>query len=274
MERIHEKTKFSTLQGGKIMPFSSKKQSKACFASDGWDGKVDCKKWAKKTQYKKLQFKEWFLTEARFKGLKRMFDKEYHNMPKYVKNDLYNNRVAFTMKKLMGHPGAIPTMGIQVGSSGYNRSGDSDVPADSASRIFNAASFKDHKFGNQPIIINVSPLDFNEKCLGIMMQRLFGFLADNNIRDDKARNKKQREKMSDEGQEPIIVVKGDDNKYDLLEGWHRAMANLVFDGNDTIGAPPHHIMSLKSGKPIASEELGHWKKVPLKAFVGVKEMAA
>lgn len=46
------------------MPFKSELQSKACFATDGFDGKVDCKKWAKKTNYrnlpkKKMSFKEF-----------------------------------------------------------------------------------------------------------------------------------------------------------------------------------------------------------------------
>lgn len=219
-----------------------------------------------------MNFKEWFIAnEARFKGLKRMFDKEHPDMPKYVKNDLYHNRVAYTMKKLMGHPAAIPTIGL-AGSSGYNRTKEDEIPSDSASRIFDAASFKDHNFGKAPVIINVSPLDFNEKCLGIMMQRLFGYLADERIRDDDERSKRQRDKLS-EKQEPIIVIKGQDNKFDLLEGWHRAMANLVFDGDDNNGAPPHHIVMLKSGKGIPSQELGHWKKVPLKAFVGVKNQA-
>ena len=36
------------------MPFKSKAQSRACFASGGFDGSVDCMEWAKKTQYKKL----------------------------------------------------------------------------------------------------------------------------------------------------------------------------------------------------------------------------
>lgn len=36
------------------MPFKSKAQSRACFASKGFDGSVDCMKWAKSTQYKKL----------------------------------------------------------------------------------------------------------------------------------------------------------------------------------------------------------------------------
>jgi len=45
------------------MPFKSHNQSAACFATDGFGGKVDCKKWARKTKYKglpkKKSFKEW-----------------------------------------------------------------------------------------------------------------------------------------------------------------------------------------------------------------------
>lgn len=37
-----------------IMPFKSSQQSKACFASKGFGGKVDCKEWAGKTNYKTL----------------------------------------------------------------------------------------------------------------------------------------------------------------------------------------------------------------------------
>lgn len=36
------------------MPFKSSQQSKACFASKGFGGKVDCKEWADKTNYKKI----------------------------------------------------------------------------------------------------------------------------------------------------------------------------------------------------------------------------
>lgn len=30
------------------MPFKSSKHQKACFATNGWGGKVDCKAWVKK----------------------------------------------------------------------------------------------------------------------------------------------------------------------------------------------------------------------------------
>jgi hypothetical protein len=39
------------------MPFKSKAQSKACFATKGFGGKVDCKEFADKTNYKSLPSK-------------------------------------------------------------------------------------------------------------------------------------------------------------------------------------------------------------------------
>jgi hypothetical protein len=36
------------------MPFKSKAQAKACWASGGFGGKVDCEEWAKKTNFKKI----------------------------------------------------------------------------------------------------------------------------------------------------------------------------------------------------------------------------
>lgn len=36
------------------MPFKSKKQQQACYASGGFGGKVNCKEWSKKTNQKNL----------------------------------------------------------------------------------------------------------------------------------------------------------------------------------------------------------------------------
>jgi len=53
------------------MPFLSKAQSKKCFVTKGFGGKVDCEEWARKTDYKSIpdkikkskikrkSFKEW-----------------------------------------------------------------------------------------------------------------------------------------------------------------------------------------------------------------------
>lgn len=40
------------------MPFDSKKQSAACFATGGFGGKVNCKEWASHTDYKSLPDKK------------------------------------------------------------------------------------------------------------------------------------------------------------------------------------------------------------------------
>lgn len=40
------------------MPFKSKSQMKACFATHGFGGKVNCKKWAGKTNFSKLPEKK------------------------------------------------------------------------------------------------------------------------------------------------------------------------------------------------------------------------
>lgn len=40
------------------MPFKSEKQSAACFATHGFNGKVNCKEWADKTNYKSLPHKK------------------------------------------------------------------------------------------------------------------------------------------------------------------------------------------------------------------------
>lgn len=36
------------------MPFKSRQQNKACWATKGFGGKVNCEEWAKKTNYKTL----------------------------------------------------------------------------------------------------------------------------------------------------------------------------------------------------------------------------
>jgi len=43
------------------MPFKSDKQRKACFATGGFGGHVDCEEWARKTKkkLKKMSFKEF-----------------------------------------------------------------------------------------------------------------------------------------------------------------------------------------------------------------------
>ena len=51
------------------MPFSSKAQMKACFATNGFGGKVDCGEWSRKTDYSKLPDKVVKHKKKKFKSL-------------------------------------------------------------------------------------------------------------------------------------------------------------------------------------------------------------
>lgn len=48
------------------MPFKSKQQQKACYATNGFGGKVNCKEWSDKTKQKSLPVKS-----VKFSGKKK-----------------------------------------------------------------------------------------------------------------------------------------------------------------------------------------------------------
>lgn len=215
-----------------------------------------------------MNFKEWFLQETRFKGLRRMFDKEFPDMPKYMKNDIYNGRVAYTMSKLIGDDSRMaPTISVYDSSSpGFARTTDDYVPSNAPSRIFGKAPYRNYKFTPQPITLNLSPLDFTEENIKLFLRRKFGFhsIEDEGIDNDEQRNILQRKNVN--SQEPVILLKKG-NKYHLLEGWHRVMAKLVL-----LGAPKEHLEKIKSGY-LQPKELMQWGKVPINSFVGVEKFS-
>lgn len=49
------------------MPFKSKSQQRACYASKGFGGAVDCNEWARKTNFGKLKNKVQKATKTKHK---------------------------------------------------------------------------------------------------------------------------------------------------------------------------------------------------------------
>lgn len=200
------------------------------------------------------------LAESRFKGFKRQFVGANPGLPQYVANDLYNNRVGYSLgKRLKKDMGVAPTTG---------NLGDQET---TPSRIMPTGVTKDilGSHGNfqnitwsKPMVINISPKDFDEDTLRIFLVRQFGFNPTEKIRKDAFRTTTQRELLVNRGanNEPIIVVKNG-NKYKLLEGWHRTMSYLVSQ------APPDQIDALKQGDA-TQLNFARWKKVPIRAYVG------
>lgn len=213
-----------------------------------------------------MNFREWLLqNEARFKGFKRQFVASNPDMPSYVASDLYNNRVGYTMRKHLGASGLAPTLAFQIGGTAKSPSPASSLAND----ILQAHDFRSTKWTPKAQIVQVHPLDFDDYTLSIFLHRHFGFQPSQQIRQDAERNEKQRQILiaREPGRnEPIILVKKGD-KYQVLEGWHRTMAALVFMPNPVQGAPPDQIALLKKGD-ITRLDFTRWKPVRLRAYIG------
>lgn len=97
-------------------------------------------------------------------------------------------------------------------------------------------------------IINVNPEDFTENTVNAFIEREFGDIDAYLVPKDKERMDIQRELATSTGKnEPIIVIKHRNGKYELIEGWHRTMSSLKLGDN--------------------GEDLKNWDKIKLRAFV-------
>lgn len=169
-----------------------------------------------------------------------MFDKEHPDMPAYAKNDLYNSRIAYAMKKNPMPP----------------------------SEIMQKAGFLGSKWG-EPEILKLNPADFDYKTQDYFIDRRFGFREEKQIRDDMGRTQFQRQfavyNVLGQGTNEPIIMRQTPQGYQLLEGWHRAMAMLL------VGCPPDQFNLLKTaGGYYEDFNFAKWKKVPIKAYVARK----
>lgn len=217
-----------------------------------------------------MKFREWLqIDESRFKGLKRQFLQQFPNMPRYVANDLYSNRVGYMMRKMLDpeNSGLAPTTPLG-GSVSTTHSSYSSIP----SKIFDNPALKDCRWMPKPVDLVLGPLDFDDWTLGIMLNRNFGYRPEQRIRHDQERMEFQRNALASNqksSNEPVIIMKIG-NKYRLLEGWHRVMAALVYENFPQLGAPPEHVEFMKTGGSLTKAELMNWKPVPIRAYLGVK----
>lgn len=97
-------------------------------------------------------------------------------------------------------------------------------------------------------IIEVNPEDFTDNTVNAFLERNFGEIDAYMVANDKERMDTQRKLATTTGKnEPIIVIKHKDGKYEMVEGWHRVMSTLKLGDN--------------------GEDLKNWDKVKLRAFV-------
>ena len=97
-------------------------------------------------------------------------------------------------------------------------------------------------------ILNVNPEDFDDSTVNAFLQRDFGNVDAYLVPKDEERTSIQRSLAKSNGMnEPVIVVRKPNGKYELIEGWHRTMSILLLGDN--------------------GEDLKNWNKVKISAFV-------
>lgn len=97
-------------------------------------------------------------------------------------------------------------------------------------------------------ILYVNPEDFTNQTVTAFIERRFGEENAYLVPHDEKRTKTQEKLARSDGKnEPIVVFKHGNGKYEILEGWHRAMSILKLGDN--------------------GEDLKNWNKVKIRAFV-------
>jgi hypothetical protein len=166
-------------------------------------------------------------TSSVCKSFYNRFKKEFPNTPEYILKEFVTNVLCGddeSFKTIMGqyHGDPIPFLGRKI---------------------------YDYLNGNWKLkVIEVNPEDFTDNTVNAFLERNFGEVDAYMVQNDKERMDTQRKLATPTGKnEPIIVIKHKDGKYEMVEGWHRVMSTLKLGDN--------------------GEDLKNWDKVKLRAFV-------
>lgn len=162
---------------------------------------------------------------------KKILDKlkgYYSNTPEYVLNDIFNTNIKQHTNDIVKNYYNDPVLFLTRFDGGYW-----------------------DKFLKGPWnleIINVNPEDFDENTVNAFLERDFGNIDSYLVPKDEERTSTQRRLAKPTGMnEPVIVERNPNGKYELIEGWHRTMSILLLGNN--------------------GEDLKNWDKVKIRAFV-------
>jgi hypothetical protein len=166
-------------------------------------------------------------TSSVCKSFYNRFRKEFPNTPEYILKEFVTNVLCGddeSFRTIMGqyHGDPIPFLGRKI---------------------------YDYLNGDWKLkVIEVNPEDFTDNTVNAFLERNFGEVDAYMVQNDKERMDVQRKLATPTGKnEPIIVIKHKDGKYEMVEGWHRVMSTLKLGDN--------------------GEDLKNWDKVKLRAFV-------
>jgi hypothetical protein len=162
---------------------------------------------------------------------KKILDKlksYYNNTPEYVLNDIFNTNIKQHTNDIIKNYYNDPVLFLARFDGGYW-----------------------DRFLKGPWnleIINVNPEDFDDNTVNAFLERDFGNIDSYLVPKDEERTSTQRRLAKPTGMnEPVIVERNPNGKYELIEGWHRTMSILLLGNN--------------------GEDLKNWDKVKIRAFV-------
>jgi hypothetical protein len=162
---------------------------------------------------------------------KKILDKlksYYNNTPEYVLNDIFNTNIKQHTNDIVKNYYNDPVLFLARFDGGYW-----------------------DRFLKGPWnleIINVNPEDFDDNTVNAFLERDFGNIDSYLVPKDEERTSTQRRLAKSTGMnEPVIVERKPNGKYELIEGWHRTMSILLLGNN--------------------GEDLKNWNKVKIRAFV-------
>ena len=232
-----------------------------------------------------MKFKDWIQIDEINKGLKNHFRRQFPHVPQGVAKDVFHQRLGNMWRqespfKNSDSYGAMSGM-MDSGPMSYSDpmadtlAHDSD-PSGSNGDMLKYQSIKqmyqDPKIkeiteadwgDGKPKVITITPLSFHDDNLIRFKYARFGLKSKGEV--DAERHATQNELMKQRGEnnQPIIVLSLGNNKFKLVEGYHRTMAYL------RSGAPREDWMVLRSKQPLDKIDLSKWQPVKINAYIGV-----
>lgn len=249
-----------------------------------------------------MKFREWFVLQEISDGLKRQFYQQYPHLPKYVADQILQNRVGPlwnntlagkqpTMAPMDARPQAIqqsaPQATAALGSNGRNFFDDPTggtkppVAKQPAPKTFNhkypTYSRPGQIFSDPYVsriadnddwelkVIEIGPLDFTQNTLRQFLRNEFGSSPSQHktIYAHAQRMQVQNKLAGERGESnEPIILVKYGNKYELEEGWHRIYSYLL-----NYSAPPEELAKIQNHQ-IDTIDLSLWKPVRIQAYVG------
>jgi hypothetical protein len=228
-----------------------------------------------------MKFRDWLMNETRFKGLQRMYQSRFrepdqpdgkrgrYTTPPFVVNQMYKATISPKFEKAFGsalshNASSTPTTPASTVATADSQ--DQSLVRSPSSLINDNDKIGNAKFMKKPIVVDLHPLNLDGASLGRIVHFRFGLSPDDErISNDTQRYTTQRQlalSRGEGGNEPIVLIKHNENEYEIIDGYHR-VANYLLQG-----APPEEQALVQSGDFI-SINFDKWKPVKMMAYVGV-----